>query len=155
MHCCTVLVFLNNIANQKHLIHTHAVFGPSKTPHNPRPFHFTDMMNALTNSVGSADPTDEQHADLTDPGFDVEPRPVFNENTVLNQSAEEMLKNTLTFVWTIGPYCELPINEQLEILQEAVRYLGKSCPEARVQLHTFSRHRSSLIYQDNPVFVVM
>ena len=89
-----------------------------------------------------------------DPGFDAAPLPAFND-TSNDQSAIAMLNKTMTFLWCIGQYCELPVDKQLEILQEAVRYITKSCPTATVQLLTFSRKRSSMPYQDNPVYVAM
>jgi hypothetical protein len=100
-----------------------------------------------------APPGDNDNNIVETPGFDAAPLPVFNNNS--NQNAAAMINKTLTFLWCIGPYCEMAVEEQLEILHEAVRCITKACPTAEVQLHTFSRNKSSLVYQDNPVFVVM
>jgi hypothetical protein len=82
-------------------------------------------------------------------GFDARPLPAFNDNSIATK-----LEETLTFIWCIGEYCEMTCDHQTDILQEAVRCLTRTALKSEVQLHTFSRDKSSLVYQDNPVYVV-
>jgi hypothetical protein len=119
--------------------------------------HAIDTLFLLT--VYSHQPSTSTHRSAmlpeAPPGEDT---PQFDGLPVIENKEDGSLdtyKTTVCFVWCIGPCCELPNNEQIDILQEAVRYLGKQCPSATTQLHTFSRDRQSLVFQDNPVYCIM
>jgi hypothetical protein len=118
----------------------------------PGPDRFPTL-RAAPSDVALRPPGEESETEDEVPDFEGASLPVFNNNT--NNGVAKMLASTMCFLWCVGNYCEETIENQLEILQEAVRYIGKTCPTAEIQLHTFSRNRSSLLYQDNPVFVVM
>jgi hypothetical protein len=112
----------------------------------------TSSTEAVLRPPGHTSDDDEPSAGT--PQFDAGPLPVFNNSAANN--IPDVTNKTLTYLWCVGESCELAVDEQLEILQEAVRYIGKSClTGVEVQLHTFSRNRSSMVYQDNPVYVVM
>lgn len=65
-------------------------------------------------------------------------------------------KTTIGFVWTVGEACLLPEEEQMFILNDAVRFLVKQCPEAPIRKHRFGAATApSLVYQDNPVISIV
>ena len=62
--------------------------------------------------------------------------------------------STITMLYCVGDCAELPVHQQLEILERNSVFLTKSWPNISPDLRTFTEERETMRYQGNPFILV-